>query len=249
VIQFKDPKFCKSILDIAQAYGPYSFWTENLEPGMNPDTTWRALMVVAAFKDSVYAEPSRALLKAYDSWVRAWACTALAILNYRPAFSEILERINDHSNRVRYHARQAAASMQGEESGERYIHHHQSRDQFQHILISDDDPSFAMSIQKLVNKMGFQVEFAPSAEKTTELALRVKPQVIITDNQKNNDNLSGLNMTWDLCRLNMMRETVIFMVTVDFVEPIFIWSGGDAYFNKLIGLAMLGRTIEDYLYN
>ena len=125
MIPFKDQKFCKSILDIAQAYGPYSFWTDNLLPGMNPDATWRALMVVAALKDPLFAEPCRVLLSEPDSRVRAWACTVLALLNYRPVFAEILAMITDRSNRVRYHAREAAALMQGDAPRTRYMHHHQ----------------------------------------------------------------------------------------------------------------------------
>jgi hypothetical protein len=34
-------QFDRAILGIAQAYGPYKFWLENLFPGFNPDATWR----------------------------------------------------------------------------------------------------------------------------------------------------------------------------------------------------------------
>ena len=248
MILFKDQKFCKSILDIAQAYGPYSFWTDNLRPGMNPDATWRALMVVAALKDPLFAEPCRGLLREPDSRVRAWACTALAELNYRPAFADILAMIIDPSNRVRYHARQAAAAMQGDPPRTHYVHrtipglHQQPL-----VLISEDDPTIIQLNQRFIRRMGCLVEFAVSEEKTVELALQMRPQVIITDNQKAPDNLSGLNMTWDICRRKELRNTLLFMITVDLVEPIFLWSGGDAYFSKPHNLTILGRTLEDYL--
>ena len=82
-----DKKFCKSILDLAQAYGPYKFWTDNLIPECNPDAIWRALFVVAALKDPLYVESARAMLACPDSRVRAWACTTLAALNHRPGFA------------------------------------------------------------------------------------------------------------------------------------------------------------------
>jgi hypothetical protein len=74
---FANPKFGKSILGIAQAYGDFGFWTENLAPRMNPDATWRALLVVGALKDSNFAKVVRRLLVSPDSRVHAWACFAL----------------------------------------------------------------------------------------------------------------------------------------------------------------------------
>jgi hypothetical protein len=91
------------------------------------------------------------------------------------------------------------------------------------------------------------VECASSEEKTVESAIKTLPQVIITDNQKAPDNLSGLNMTWILCRRKELRDTIFFMVTVDQVESIFLWSGGDAYFSKPLNMAKFGRTLEDHL--
>ena len=46
-------------------------------------------------------------------------------------------------------------------------------------------------------------------------------------------------MTWDLCRHPELRETIIFMVSADFIEPIFLWSGGDYFLSKY------GSTLED----
>lgn len=205
-------------------------------------------MVVAALKDPLFAEPCRSLLKATDSRVRAWACTALSELNYRPAFADILAMIASNSNRVRRHAREAAASMQGLPLRTHYVHrvipglHIPPL-----VLISEDDPAIIRFNQRFIQRMGCQVEIATSEEKTVELALHVFPQVIITDNLKYNDCLSGLNMTWDLCRRKELRETLFFMLTVDEVEPMFLWGGGDAYFSKPLDLRKFGRIMEDYL--
>jgi hypothetical protein len=50
-----------------------------------------------------------------------------------------------------------------------------------------------------------------------------------------------------LCRRKELRDTLIFMITADHVEPIFLWSGGDAYITKPLNLRLFGQTLEDYL--
>lgn len=77
---------------------------------------------------------------------------------------------------------------------------------------------------------------------------KIKPQVIITDNQERRDNFSGLNMTWDLCRNLDLRETILIMLTADEVEPMFLWQGGDFFLNKQrYGGARLGPVLEMYM--
>ena len=50
---------------------------------------------------------------------------------------------------------------------------------------------------------------------------------------------SGLNMTWALCRSTELRESVIFMLSADFIDPIFLWNGGDCFLSKF------NATVED----
>jgi hypothetical protein len=249
MVNFNDHKFCKSILDIAQAYGPLDFWTDNLASKRNPDASWRALMVVAALKDPLYAESAKLMLSSPDSRVRAWACTALAALNYQPAFGLLQEAKQDSSYRVRYHAWQAVWQMSGIHRGPGR-HHIRAQQSELLVLISEDNIDFQLQLNLQLSKMGFPVQIASTELDTVDLAVKLRPWLIITDNQKIKlggqvDNLSGLNMTWDLCRNKNLRETLIFMVAADSVEPIFLWSGGDAFFPKPIGLEF-DRTLRGY---
>ncbi|MFZ0533804.1 MAG: hypothetical protein WAM09_11540, partial [Anaerolineales bacterium] len=107
-----------------------------------------------------------------------------------------------------------------------------------------------------LKKLGFITHTAATEKETIDLALKNKPQVIVTDNQKvsviNNlkwvDNISGLNMTWDICRLPELRETIIIMLTADEIEPIFLWQGGDFYLSKMhFGGAMLEMILQEYM--
>jgi hypothetical protein len=43
---FTDAKFCKTILDIAHAYVPFTFWTQNLDPRSEPDAAWKMVLLV-----------------------------------------------------------------------------------------------------------------------------------------------------------------------------------------------------------
>jgi hypothetical protein len=100
--------------------------------------------------------------------------------------------------------------------------------------------------------MGFQVHLASTEQETYEKSMELKPQAVITDNQKrvNNicDNLSGLNLTWDLCRSPDMQETILFMLTADFVEPAFLWNGGDYFLSKrTANLEELAHVVLEFL--
>ena len=255
----KPPIFEKSILGIAQAYGPYKFWLENLFPGANPDAAWRALLVVSALRDKAFIVQASGLLKSQDSRVRAWACFYLGIIQHQPASDRLFALTNDPSPRVRYHARKALALLQpGSEPGligsKQVIH-----PCFQ-VLISEDNARNRIQLATQLERRGFFTHTAGSETETLAVAQKVKPGVIVTDNQKITrrpggigdqmiqDNLSGLNMTWDICRNPELRETIIIMLTADEIEPIFIWSGGDYFLNKFrFGGAMLAEAVEQYM--
>ncbi len=239
---FANPKFSQSILGIAQAYG-------NLVPGMNPDATWRALLVVGAMKGTQYAELSQRLLVSPDSRVRAWACFALGQMKDESALEQIYAMNADPSNRVRIHAWQAVQAIVGPEESARHFPIRIPTNQSL-ILISEDSERIRTSLSSLYRRMGFQIRTASSEQETIELARKLKPQAIITDNQKVKDNISGLNMTWDLYRFPELRETVIFMLSADFVEPIFLWSGGDCFLSKQEAMPEdLAHIVTEYLHH
>lgn len=250
----------KAILGIAQAFGPYDFWLENLNPRANPDVTWRALMVISALRDSAFVKQATFLLDSSDSRVRAWSCNYLATMNHVQASEKLFDLINDPSPRVRFHARKAFTAMHDCEqvvTGNRRVMHIQFP-----VLISEDNLNGREHLAVLLQKQGFVTYIAGTSVETIDIAMKVKPAVIVTDNQKilflNDpkfglqpryiDNISGLNMTWDICRIYELRETLIFMLTADELEPIFLWQGGDVFLSKArFGAEMLGGVIQSFM--
>ncbi len=223
--------FDKAILGIAQAYGPYKFWPENLNPEANPDATWRAMLVAAALKDKDVMSEVPRLLRSTDSRVRAWTCYYLVAVAEESSTNQLLNMTRDPSPRVRYQARQALSRLHLNGKLELPpmqpdVHKGLT------VLISEDNQRSRENIASLLNENGFFTYMAETEKDTVSMAIQYKPKVIVTDNQKVRDNLSGLNMTWDLCRNPNLRETILFMLSSDEAEPIFIWSGGDFFFNK-----------------
>lgn len=245
----------KAILGIAQAYGPYQFWLENINPMANPDTTWRALMVISALRDRAFMEKVLYLLNSPDSRVRAWSCYYLAAVQCVQASDKLMVKTNDPSSRVRYHARKAFINMHpGSENvfagNKRFMH-----GMFP-VLISDDQSGGRQNLALMLRKQGFLTFTAAMEKETIDLALRNNPQVIVTDNQKvvpvgdqkTIDNISGLNMTWDICRLPALRETILIMLTADEIEPIFLWQGGDIFLSKMrMGGAVLRMVLQELM--
>ena len=245
--KFVNPSFSKSILGIAQAYGGLEFWLENLADGMNPDATWRALLVIGCLKEARLAELARPLLNSDDSRVRAWACFALGQFNDVISLGQISAMKDDPSGRVRVHARQAVQAIV---STKKSFHHSPTRMPVHEslILISEDGEDTRARLTCLCSEVGLVVRTASTERETVELALELRPHAIITDNQKYQDNLSGLNMVWDLCRRPELRETIILMFTADFVEPIFLWNGGDYFFSKFLNTTRdIACVLTEYL--
>lgn len=244
---FANPKFRHFIPGIAQAYGDLGFWIQNLAPGTNPEATWRALLVVGSLKIEGFNVPMRGLLSQEDSRVRAWACFALGQLKDEAALDQIHAMNADPSNRVRFHAWQAVQAIVGSEETS-YCLPRCIPSNGNPILISEDSKKMQSVLTSLFANLGFRVEVASTEKETIDKALRLKPQAVITDNQKGKDNLSGLNLTWELSRKAELRETVLFMLTADFIEPIFLWSGGDYFLSKTnCGLKDIGETVTSYL--
>jgi CheY-like chemotaxis protein len=246
---FAKPRFTKSIIDIGNAYGGMAFWPENLRPSMNPDATWRALMYHGSLKDERVANMAREMLKSEDSRVRAWACFALGQIQDEISVEQIYLLNADPSNRVRIHAWQAIQVLVGPEESDRHFPIRTSPSESL-ILVSEDANRRREQLSRILKNLRFMVVEAATSKDTIDLAIRVKPQAIILDNQKYRDNLSGLNLTWDICRHPDLRETIIFMLTADRVEPIFLWNGGDYFLWKFTArLEKIMRVVMEYLHH
>lgn len=229
--KFSEPKFCQGIVQLAEVYGGKAFWLENLNPRMNPIAIWRALMYVGCLKFTGVEDRIRRLLLNKDSRVRAWACFALGRLENEESVEQIRAMNADSSNRVRIHAWEAIKTIVGPEHSNRTFSIRIPR-QENLILISEDSKIAQQNLSNLFRNAGYRVKIASTAQETITKAIKYQPQAIITDNQKGFDNLSGLTLTWDICRMWNLQETVLFMLTADFIEPVFLWNGGDYFLTK-----------------
>ncbi len=55
-------------------------------------------------------------------------------------------------------------------------------------------------------------------------------------------------MTWDICRNLNLSETIIVILTDDYIEPIFLWLGGDYYISKqTLRRGQVETVVEEYL--
>lgn len=159
------PQFDKAILGIAQAYGPYSFWLQNLSLGSNPDATWRALMVVSALRDKAFIEHAIALLKSTDSRVRAWSCYYLGAIQHLPVSDRLIALTNvDPSPRVRFHARQALAALQPESASAMDDCRRVAHIEFQ-VLISEDSRRGREQMALLLRSAGFDTYTAETVKR------------------------------------------------------------------------------------
>lgn len=248
---FVKSRFQKAIVNIGNAYGGLMFWPENLKLQANPDAAWRALLYLGSRREGRFAGAARRMLKAKDSRVRAWACYALGQCQDEQSVEQIYKLNADPSNRVRIHAWQALQVLVGpEESARHFPVRVPTREKL--ILISEDSKRMQSQLSAMLKRLGFLIITASTEQETIALALRAKPQAIITDNQKGRgrDNLSGLNMTWDICRHPALRETVIFMLSADRIEPVFLWNGGDYFlWKKSARLDALIKVVMEYLHH
>lgn len=234
-LPLSDPgsKLVDGILYLAAGYGSADrFWFENLDFNANPHAIWRALMVFWARRDDKIADHATLLLKSPSSRVRAWACRYLAAIDYSPAFLDLFVMTNDPSPRVRVAARQSVVAFKPMMKADLLLHHRIRLARYS-VLVSEDDPLDRLRLEDLLAKQGYRVLSASSEIETIGIARKARPHFLVTDNQKLDgdviDNLCGLNMTWDLCRQSDLREMVTVMISPTYLEPVFLWQGGDIF--------------------
>jgi CheY-like chemotaxis protein len=116
------------------------------------------------------------------------------------------------------------------------------------VLVSDDSDGWRNCWESELVSQGFRVTQASDEDQTVGAALRLRPTVIITDNQKGRDNLSGLRMTERIARMPELEETLLFMFSADEVDGPFYWNGGDLCIPKTPGtLKLVSRILWEYL--
>jgi len=244
---FKPERFRKHIVQLGHVYGGPPFWYEILREDANPDNIWRALLCIGSLKVDGPEAAVRQKLHHPDSRVRAWACFATGQLEDEAGVEVIRNLQRDSSRRVRVHAGFALRMLIGDPpltgvpEAEDNI-----RDEL--ILISEDSSRIQDQIAEALHPLEYRLAFASSEEETIEMALRLRPQILVTDNQKGRDNTSGLRMTTKICSNNQLKEIVLFMLTADPVDAAFLWHGGDYYLRKgPVALVALAYHVHHYL--
>jgi CheY-like chemotaxis protein len=225
------PDLSRALIQMGDLYGGLGFWPENLAPGTNPDATCRALLYLDCLGYRRVVPLVRPLIESPVSRVRARAALALAQLEDRTSLGAIRRLRDDPVGRVRVQARRAlwAFSRDGRPRGNEAA---SIRKEDPVLLVSDDDPNSQRVLADILGGDGFRIVHASTEQETIECALRLSPDAILTDTQKGRDNLRGLQMTQDICRLAGLSDVPVFMVTADRVEPVFLWEGGDWFFPK-----------------
>ena len=242
-----DTPFRAQLSMLGAAYGGAPFWYEILREDARPENIWRSLLFLASASARRCEEPIRNRLHHPNSRVRGWACFALGELNDEAARPRLQELADDPSARVRRQARQALLRL-NRHGGRQPASRPRSEAAEALVLISDDSGRVQDQLASVLRPRGFPLAFASSEDETIEMAQRLCPWAILTDNQKGRDNLSGLRMTERLPSLPGLEETILLMMTADSVEGAFLWAGGDAFFLKgRAGPPQLVAVLEDYL--
>jgi CheY-like chemotaxis protein len=232
---------------LGAAYGGPRFWYEILREDARPENIWRSLLFLGSTGTRGCEEPIRNRLHHPNSRVRGWACSALAEIGDEDARQGILALADDASPRVRRQARLAHLRL-NRHGGREPASRPKADARESLVLVSDDSGRVQDQLASVLRPRGFQLAFASSDDETVEMALRLHPWAIMTDNQKGRDNMSGLRMTERIASTPALEGALLLMMTADPVEGGFLWAGGDAFFLKWhVGPPQLVAVLEDYL--
>lgn len=228
--QFPSLRMKKQIKCIGDAHGGMPFWYEVLREDTNPENLWRSLLYMSCFVFPGLDRFVRNKLFHPNSRVRAWACYVLGQMRDEISAEIIFTMKKDPSSRVRENARSALRKIIGENEAAPCSTNFTPVDAV--ILISDDSHGVQDLLAKWLQPIGSNIVFVSSEIETIEMATRLRPEVIITDNQKGKDNLSGLRTTLTLSVEPGLEETIFIMISADSLEGVFLWYGGDVFVPK-----------------
>ena len=230
---------------LAGAYGAPRFWLEVLATDSHPLNISRALLVLAHCDLPAPLDLIRSRLGHADSRVRAWACTCLGRRGDGGSLDQLDHLTADPSPRVRCHARRALRALG---AGPHHCGAPPAGAAGQLALVSEDSPIARRTLAEVLRRNGVNVAAAACEQETLRKARALRPSLILTDNQKHRDNTSGLRMTEALAADPALSETLLFMVSADPVEGLFLWNGGDAFVHKVTAsLRRLERYLSEYL--
>lgn len=247
MVDFSSQLLRRQVLSIGDAYGGPPFWYELLREDSNPDNVWRALLYIGCFTAPGPEPAIRNKLLHPDSRVRAMACFALGRFQDEAAADRLRQLCGDPSPRVRIHARTALAAIV--EAGDLPpMGSAATPSDSAIILVSEDSLRLQDAIAEALQSLGQRVACAADTVETIEIARRLRPIIVVTDNQKGKDNTAGLRVTEAISRDPTLRESILLMLSADFLDGVFLWHGGDCFIHKILaGLGQLQAVAAEYL--
>lgn len=247
MLNFSSPRLRRQVLSIGDAYGGPRFWYELLREDCNPDNVWRALLYIGCLGAPGPEPAIRNKLLHPDTRVRAMACFAAGQYRDEAAADQLLQLCADGSPRVRIHARAALAAIV-KPGAIPALPGDASHTEFATILISEDSLRSQDALTEALGAFGPRIACAAETAETMEMARRLRPIMVVTDNQKGRDNTAGLRVAEEISRDAQLRETTLLMSSADPLDGVFLWHGGDYFVHKLIGgLTWLRTVVAAYL--
>lgn len=233
------------IVSIGNGYGGRLFWYEILREDSVSNSIRKALLYIGCLGLPGAESAIRQKLSHPSSRVRAAACKALGTLRDLTSVGLLQELETDSSPRVRTEAKQAVASLRAGSNGKGTAPASAAGPDRPLVLISDDSAHVQDSITGMLTPFNFRFAYASSLQETMGMARRLRPDAILTDNQKGRDNQSGLRMTSMIAEDESQDETALVMVTADRIAGPFLWEGGDSFYLKpFIPAQALGETLR-----
>lgn len=227
-----DDHAAAQIVSIGNGYGGRLFWYEILREDSVSDSIRKALLYIGCLKIPGAEMAVRQKLRHPSSRVRAAACKAVHLLKDAGAYEVLEELETDPSPRVQAEAQRAIHALRTGSNGKCRQNANQARSGRPLVLISDDSAQVQDHMAEMLAGYDFRLAFACSLPETMEMAARLHPDAILTDNQKGRDNQSGLRMTGMIARDEGRDDTGLVMVSADAIAGAFLWEGGDRFFKK-----------------
>jgi len=231
----------QALAALGEACGGRDVWFNALLSDIRPENRWRALLYITAAGIPGVRPDLHEELSHPDSRVRAWTCYALGEGTLPGSIEHLQQMPRDSSRRVRYQARRALAVRGARRRGRPYGTGNPA------VIVSDDDPQVQAHLTGLLRESGIPCAAASTVEETIQKARALQAALIITDNQKQDDNTSGLHMAERFSRDDELKEILLLMLSVDRIGGAFLWHGGDAYLHKVDDLDDLGPLVRAML--
>jgi len=241
-----DDRAAAQIVSIGNGYGGRLFWYEILREDSVSNNIRKALLYIGCLSIPGAELAVRQKLHHPSSRVRSAACKAVSLLKDAASIEALHDLDADPSPRVRTEARRALVALHVKGNGKETAAPEPADPGQPLVLISDDSARVQDQMTQMLTPYDFRLAYASSLPETMEMAHRLLPDAILTDNQKGRDNQSGLRMTGMIAQDEGHGDTGLVMVSADPIAGPFLWEGGDRFFLKpFVPTEALARALRE----